>query len=129
MENKRQGVAWWTLVIVGVLALLALRVVQRWSTLRRAEAQRAVVATQAAWLEATATALAVEATAIHDPEFVEQHARGEGKMAQQGEYLVQPVPVPGASPPAEWAEMEATPTPTPTPAPWEVWWALFFARP
>ncbi len=129
METQQRGVAWWALVIVVVLALLALRVAQRWSTLRRAEVQRARVATQAAWLEATATALALEATAIHDPAFIEQHARSEGKLAEQGEYLVQPVPVPGASPPAEWAEMEATPTPTPTPAPWEVWWALFFAKP
>jgi cell division protein FtsB len=63
--------------------------------------------------------------------YVEQWARGEGKMIRDGEVLVVPVPaVPGAT--------AATPQPTPsvqvqTTSPelenWMLWWALFFDEP
>lgn len=62
--------------------------------------------------------------------YVEQWARGEGKMIRDGETLVVPVPA-GDAPNAG----EPTPPPTPSipfensnpqPENWMVWWSLFF---
>lgn len=62
--------------------------------------------------------------------FVEQWARGEGKMVREGETLV--IPVPAGVP------LQPTPIPVPTvpvqttppePEPWMLWWALFFDSP
>ncbi|HEY57674.1 MAG TPA: hypothetical protein G4O04_03920 [Anaerolineae bacterium] len=129
MQRQRLRAFWWAVTVVFLLALVAFRVAQRWTTWQQAEAHRQVVATRYAAMVGTATALVQEATAVASPEFVEVRARTEGKMARKGEVLVHPVPVPGAPPAEAWAQPTPTPTPTPTPAPWQVWWALFFARP
>jgi cell division protein FtsB len=68
---------------------------------------------------------------VRSDAYVEQWARGEGKMGRPGEVLIVPVPVA--------AEVSITPTPSitlddlqttlPEPEPWLVWWALFFDSP
>ncbi|MEQ8676266.1 MAG: hypothetical protein RLP44_13355 [Aggregatilineales bacterium] len=64
--------------------------------------------------------------------FVEQWARGEGKMVRPGEILVVPEVAGGESPvvadnsqpnPFSFADVETT---LPEPEPWELWWSLFF---
>ncbi len=65
--------------------------------------------------------------------YVEQWARGEGKMIRDGETLIVPVPAGGAA-----DTSDATPAPTPAvpfqnsdpqPENWMVWWTLFFDTP
>lgn len=63
--------------------------------------------------------------------YVEQWARGEGKMVRPGEVLVIPRAIapavqPTATPAPLLAELETT---APEPEPWELWWALLFDSP
>ncbi len=63
--------------------------------------------------------------------FVEQWARGEGKMVREGEVLVVPRPLapavqPTSPPPPLVAELETT---IPEPEAWELWWSLLFDSP
>ncbi len=63
--------------------------------------------------------------------FVEQWARGEGRMVRPGEVLV--VPVPTGNEPAFVEQTTALPVPVettpPEPEPWQLWWDLFFDGP
>lgn len=64
--------------------------------------------------------------------YVEQWARGEGKMIREGEVLVVPVPaIPGdalaATPqPSQSVQVQTT---SPALENWMLWWALFFDEP
>ena len=63
--------------------------------------------------------------------FVEQWARGDGKMVRPGEVLVVPEPIGGIesvsnAEPAQNTEFVPVDTTPPEPDPWELWWALFF---
>ena len=67
--------------------------------------------------------------------FVEQWARGEGKMVRPGEILVVPEVVGGGGAATTdnsqpnvfaFADVETT---LPEPEPWELWWSLFFDSP
>ena len=129
MQRQHWSTLGWGLALVILLALVAFRVAQRWAAWQQAEEHRDQVATRYAAMQATSTGLALEATAVHSLEYVEEKARTEGKMARKGEVLVHPLAGPGAPPP-DFPGLQPTPTPTlaPTPAPWQVWWALFFAR-
>ena len=118
--------AWWIGVLVLLVLGLAFRVAHRWNTLRQAQEQHDRVATDVALLRITATTVAAQATQVLSDEYVENHARSEGKMARKGEWVVQPFPLPG-QPLA--AKPTPTPSPTPTLSPWDTWWALFFAKP
>jgi len=68
---------------------------------------------------------------VRSDSYVETWARGEGKMVQEGEVLVIPVPS-GIS-----IEEDSTPpqpsvallTTEPDPEPWQLWWELFFDQP
>lgn len=75
--------------------------------------------------------LIAERDAVQSDAFVEQWARGEGKMVRPGEVLVVPLAPIGEAPPPT-----ATPPPAvtietspPRPEPWTLWWALFFDSP
>lgn len=63
--------------------------------------------------------------------YVEQWARGEGKMVRPGEVLVIPRSIapeaqPTPTPAPLLAEVETT---APEPEPWELWWSLLFDSP
>lgn len=62
--------------------------------------------------------------------YVEQWARGEGKMVRPGEVLVVPIPVGSSAQstpiPPIFAESETSP---PEPDNWMLWWELFFDTP
>ncbi len=123
----RRSSAWWILLAALLIGGLALRVVQRWSSLRTIQERRDLAATQVSVLRATATALVAQATQALSEEYVEERARAEGKMARKGDWIVQPVAIPDV--PVPLLQPTPTPTPQPTPRPWETWWALFFASP
>jgi cell division protein FtsB len=79
-------------------------------------------------LEQENAALTRERDYVRSDAYVEQWARGEGKMARPGEVLVVPVPLARsaeATPEPEIVFMDVQTTP-PEPEPWQVWWALFF---
>jgi cell division protein FtsB len=68
---------------------------------------------------------------VRSDAYVEQWARGEGKMTRGGEVLIVPVPVsdagaPSPTPSVMLADLQTTP---PEPETWQVWWSLFFDSP
>jgi cell division protein FtsB len=87
---------------------------------RQAEITRAE-ATNAAW---TMIALETQVAYAESDQIVDEQARSEGHMIQEGD---QPVIILGdeGEPPSENPE----PTPNPTPKPnWQLWWDLFFGE-
>ncbi|MDZ4764600.1 MAG: hypothetical protein SGI73_08610 [Chloroflexota bacterium] len=65
---------------------------------------------------------------VRSDAYVQQWARGEGKMARVGEVLIVPVPMDSAAdavatPSVMMADLQTTP---PEPETWQVWWSLFF---
>ncbi len=81
-------------------------------------------------MEEQATLIA-ERDYVQSDGFVEQWARGEGKMVRAGEVLVVPlVPVSPQSQttvtPPTFVEVQTSP---PQPENWMLWWALFFDSP
>jgi len=87
---------------------------------RRAEITR-LEATQAAW---TQIALNTKIAHAESDQIVEEQARSEGHMIQEGD---KPVTVLGD----EGATLPESPEPTPisTPKPnWQLWWDLFFGE-
>lgn len=65
--------------------------------------------------------------------YVEQWARGDGKMVRDGETLVIPVPVQGQQTQQQQVDESVIlfqpETTEPEPEIWELWWALFFDSP
>jgi len=115
---RRLGLALVLVVIVLMLADFNNRVLE----LNRLTTQQELVASQATALFATQQALETQIAYATSIQAVEEWAYEEGRMTQNGDVLV--VPLPGS-------EMLPTPTATPIPqetplANWEVWWALFF---
>ena len=87
---------------------------------RQAEITRAE-ATQAAW---TQIALQTQVAFASSDQIVEEQARSEGHMIQEGD---QPVSVLGDG--DEPAPKDPEPTPIPTPKPnWQLWWDLYFGE-
>lgn len=94
------------------------------------------VETEIAQLRVEQAGLIDERNFAQSDAFVEQWARGDGKMVRPGEILVVPEVV-GADEPQQvtnnaqnssggFAEVDTTP---PEPKPWELWWSLFFDSP
>ena len=93
------------------------------------------VETEIAQLQVEQASLIDERNFAQSEAFVEQWARGDGKMVRPGEILVVPEVV-GVDDPqitnnaqnsgGGFAEVETTP---PEPEPWELWWSLFFDSP
>ena len=112
-------------VLLAAGLLLALNLSGRIAAGQRIHADRQRMAQEVEALKATRAALQRELAWVQSDTFVEEWARGPGKMARQGERLVVPLPA------------GAAPTPTPPPPPqepaqiitWQVWWNLFFDQP
>lgn len=115
--------------ILAISLLLAINFSGRIAAGRRIEGERDSMERIIQTLQFQATLRASELGYYSSDEFVQQWARGEGRMVKDNEILV--VPVPG----------RATPLPTPTPyvppaaiqqtrqENWELWWQLFFDAP
>ena len=116
--------------ILAISLLLAISFSGRIAAGRNIEAQRDTMMHSISTLQAQATALSSNLNYVSSDDFVNQWARGEGKMVKPDEVLI--VPVPGA----------LTPEPTGTPfipvasevqntdaQNWQLWWQLFFDSP
>lgn len=68
---------------------------------------------------------------VRSDAYVQQWARGDGKMARDGEVLVVPVPLvtAGDPTPTPSVTMDDLQTLPPEPEPWMSWWRLFFDSP
>jgi cell division protein FtsB len=87
---------------------------------RQADITRAE-ATQAAW---TQTTLETQVAFAGSDQIVEEQARSEGHMIQEGDH---PVSILGDKGEPQQANPEPTPIPTPKPN-WQLWWDLFFGE-
>jgi len=87
---------------------------------RRVDITRAE-ATQATW---TQTVLETRVAYAESDQIVEEQARSEGHMIQEGD---NPVTILGDQGAAPLENPEPTPIPTPKPN-WQLWWDLFFGE-
>ena len=116
--------------ILAISLLLAINFSGRIAAGQRIASDRDTILRSISTLQAQATALQSQLGYVSSDGFIEQWARGEGKMVKGDEVLVVPVPGP----------MTPQPTPTPFFAPpqvassqesqnWQLWWQLFFDSP
>ena len=114
------------LIFAGVI-LLILMVVdlnRRLESLNTLSKQADLRRAQATQLAQTQVALQTQVAFAASTEAVNEWARSEAGMAQEGDQMVVPLGVPGSDP-------LNTPEPTlpPTPMPnWQEWWYLFFSE-
>lgn len=116
--------------ILAISLLLAINFSGRIAAGRRIEGQRNELEWSIQTLEAEATALRSELGFVSSDAFVEQWARGEGRLVRPNEVLI--VPVPGqTTPQPPPAAPIALPTRDPDPAAqnWQLWWQIFFDDP
>jgi hypothetical protein len=114
------------LVFAGVVIVLAIvmNFNARVEELVRLQEQAATVRAQATAVMVTQLALQTQVAYATSPGVIAEWAREEERMAQPGDHVVIPLPMPGVTPP---------PTPAP-PAPyenltkWDVWMVLFFGQ-
>lgn len=121
-EPRRSGSKAWLLIVVVIAVLILGDLNRRMADARRLERDARSLTTQVAGLDATNRALATEVAQATSDVMVEEWARAEARMVQEGEVLVVPVPADGGS-------AEATPAPAAPrepPSNWEVWLALLF---
>jgi cell division protein FtsB len=110
-------------VIIGGFFLL-MNFFQRITELSRLSSERNQIKSEVLQLTATVQQIYTEIAHATSQGAVEEWAREEGHMVQQGDYLIVPVsPSNSTSQPI----LIATPMPT-TVTNWEVWWALFFGK-
>lgn len=116
--------------ILAISLLLAINFSGRIAAGQRISSDRDNMLRSISTLQAQATALQSQLNDVSSDAFIEQWARGEGKMVKGDEVLVVPVPGP------------MTPQPSPTPfvavpqvassqqsQNWQLWWQLFFDSP
>ena len=113
-------------VIAGVLFLVVVIVdfntrLEELDRLNRQADITRTEATQAAW---TQTALETQVAHAVSDQIVEEQARSEGHMIQEGD---NPVTVLGDEDTAQPENPEPTPVPTPKPN-WQKWWDLYFGE-
>ena len=116
--------------ILAISLLLAINFSGRIAAGRRLESSRQDLLQSISTLQARATALKNELNYVNSDAFVEQWARGEGKMVKGNEILV--VPVPAVATPQPSPTPFAPPaqsTPSPDSENWQLWWQLFFDSP
>jgi len=107
-----------------ILVLMVMDFNARLEELNRLNRQAAVVRAQATQEMQTQIALQTQVAYAGSDQAVEDYARSEGHMIQDGDQPVVPVGQPGSEP-----LVAATPTVVPTPMPnWRVWWELFFGE-
>lgn len=111
-------------VAIGILLALVMDFNSRMEELVRLQNQAATVRAEGTAVMVTQSALQTQAAQATSMSAVEQYAREQARMAQPGDYVVIPLPVPGSTPP---------PTPSPTPAystlsNWEIWMLYLFGK-
>jgi cell division protein FtsB len=112
----------WLLVAVVIAVLILGDLNRRMSDARRLEQDQLALQTSVASIESQNDDLRTQVAEATNDILVEEWARGQAGMVQEGEHLILPLPV-----------GEATPVPTPSSnragssaSNWEIWWALLF---
>ncbi len=122
---SRRWLGWkYALVVIGiaVLFLLVMDFNNRMAELRRLSEKREEVAAEATSLLQTKFYLETQVAYATSDEAVYDWAYSEGRMVQEGEVLVNPLPYPGETL-VPTLTVEATPTPESN---WQIWFSLFF---
>lgn len=112
------------LVFTGIfiLILFVIEFNSRLEELNRLTNQREEIQALATQAAQTQIALQTQVAYAGSDQAVEEWARVEGHLMQEGDQPVIPLGVPGSDP-----VIINTPQPTPTPMQnWEIWWTLFF---
>jgi len=109
---------------IAILILIVIEFNTRLEELNQLTEEAVIIRAEATQAMQTQIALTTQVAYAGSDAAVEDYARGEGHMVQEGD--IPAVPVGGANPP---------PTPIPAPAPtptslpnWQVWWNLFFGE-
>jgi hypothetical protein len=105
-----------------VLVLMVIDLNRRLETLNTLNKQADIRRAQATQVMQTQVSLQTQVVFAASTEAVNEWARGEAGLAQDGDQVVVPLGIPGSEP---VATVEPTPPPTPMPN-WQVWWSLFF---
>ncbi len=112
------------LIGIGILVLVIVDLNARIEGLNKLNEEVADVRVQATQAMQTQMALQTQMAYATSDQAVEDIARAEGHMIQDGDIPVMPVGDGQATP-----VPQATPTSSPTPmANWEIWWMLFFGE-
>ena len=122
---KRLPIDWRRVaVIVGVLFLIVVIVDfnARLEKLDRLNRQVDITRAEATQFASTKVALEALVSKADSDQVVEEQARSEGHMIQEGDH---PVSILGDEGQPTPANIEPTPSPTPKPN-WQLWWDLFF---
>ena len=120
IQWRRIGV----LIGIGILVLVIVDLNARIEGLNKLNGEAASVRIQATQAMQTQMALQTQVAYANSDQAVEDYARAEGHMIQDGDIPVMPVgdgkatPVPASTPTAS-----ATPMSN-----WEIWWMLFFGE-
>lgn len=109
---------------IAFVVLLILDLNARLETLDRLSKQAALVRSEATQAALTQAALETQVAYATSDQAVEEAARGEGHMMQDGDHPVVILGQAGA-PPLQTPTSAPTPTPQPN---WQLWWDLFFAE-
>ena len=120
---RRRGSSKAWLVVAVILAILILGDLnRRMANARRLERDARSLSTEVAQLAEENADLETRVAGATSDAMVEEWARTEGRMVQEGERLIIPVPAEG-----EVAEVTPAPAaPAERPSNWEVWFALLF---
>ena len=112
------------LIGVGILVLVIVDLNARLEGLNELNNEVSVVRVQATQAMQTQLALQTQVAYANSDQAVEDYARAESHMIQEGDIPVVPVGAANATP-----APEVTPTPSPAPMTnWEIWWMLFFGK-
>ncbi|PWH17829.1 MAG: hypothetical protein DDG60_01165 [Anaerolineae bacterium] len=111
-------------VALGILLALVMDFNSRMEELTRLQNQAATVRAEGTAVMVTQVALQTKAAEATSVVAVEQYAREQARLAQPGDRVVIPLPLPGSTPP---------PTLTPTPAyanmsNWDIWMLYLFGK-
>ncbi|MFL7869195.1 MAG: hypothetical protein AB8I58_10225 [Anaerolineales bacterium] len=122
---KRLPIDWRRVaVIAGVLFLVVVIVDfnSRLDNLDRLDRRAVITRAEATQVALTQIALETQVSGANSDQIVEEQARSEGRMIQEGDHPVSILGDEGVPTPAS-----SEPTPIPTPKPnWQLWWDLFF---
>lgn len=120
LNLRRVGV----FVAIGILLALVMDFNSRMEELVRLQNQAATVRAEGTAVMVTQAALRTQAAEATSIPAVEKYAREQARMAQPGDRVVIPLPLPGSTP---------LPTPSPTPAytnlsNWDIWMLYLFGK-
>lgn len=134
-QNQLSSVQVMFAAILAIGMVLGISLSSRVASSRPLRAFYNGVETEIAVLRVEQANLIAERDFAQSDAFVEQWARGDGKMVRPGEILVVAEPVGSSAPTVvqntqqnllPFADVETT---LPEPEPWELWWSLFFDGP